>query len=113
MSDELFASEFVSVPRQGECTVDSVLGNAGYVAVLADPVDEEMLHQQFKASPWAYHRFWTKEGRSFMFDKWTGHKDKNGWEEPDAVIIRDVTDLLKVSARRALQIWHVWPASRC
>lgn len=101
MSDDLFDLcnyDSVSVPRHGECTVASVLRNAGYVEFVAKSPDEEVLHAKFKASPLCCHFLWRKDDRAYMFDKWTGHKDKDGYEEPDAVIIRDVTDLLRVSA---------------
>jgi hypothetical protein len=97
MSDELFASEFVSVPRRGECTADSVLGNAGYVEVETTPEQADKLYQIEKISVWCAERVFVKDGRMYMFSHWNERKDADGYLEPNAVIIRDVTDLLKVT----------------
>ena len=96
MSDELFASEFVSVPRHGECTVDSVLRNAGYIEVETTPEQADKLYQIEKISVWCAERVFVKDGRMYMFSHWNERKDADGYLEPNAVIIRDVTDLLKV-----------------
>lgn len=97
MSDELFASEFVSVPRHGECTVDSVLRNAGYSEQQTTPVQADKLYQIEKISVWCAERVFVKDGRMYMFSHWNERKDADGFLEPNAVIIRDVTDLLKAT----------------
>lgn len=98
MSDDLFSSEFVSVPRHGECTVGLVLNAAGYVEWPTTPAQADKLLQTYKISVWCAERVFLKDERMYMFDRWNERKDANGWLEPNAVIIRDVTDLLKVTA---------------
>jgi len=97
MSDELFASELVSVLRHGECTVNSVLSNAGYIEVETTPKQADKLYQIEKISVWCAERVFVKDGRMYMFSHWNERKDADGYLEPNAVIIRDVTDLLKAT----------------
>lgn len=96
MSDELFASEFVFVPRQkGQCEASALLREAGYVERATTPGQaDKVYHQIHDISPWSAERVFVKDGRMYVFDRWSGHKDKDGWKDPDAVIIRDVTALL-------------------
>lgn len=98
MSDDLFAPEFVSVPRQkGQCMASGVLVAAGYVEQPTTPVQADKLYQTYKISPWCAGRVFLKDERLYMFESWNDRRDENGWREPDAVIIRDVTELLRVS----------------
>jgi hypothetical protein len=97
MSDELFVPEFVSVARRGECTVDSVLRNTGYVEQPTTPDQADKLYQVEKISVWCAERVFVKDSRTYMFSHWNERQDADGYLEPNAVIIRDVTQLLKVT----------------
>jgi hypothetical protein len=89
----LFADELVSIPRKGQCLVDAVFSENGYVMRWTSFQEASKIHEaHLKLSPWCYERVFEKDGRAYIFDKWDGKQ----FDEPKAVIARDVTKLLEI-----------------